>query len=138
MIHSSIEYTYKDGNPLRPIHIKKKWNDWNIYAANRDSYMKFNISNFLNNLEFSTDIPELKQFEAFYEKEFIGKGLSPFRCDWKIIDIDSKISSIVDCVCKLPEGDFKLFKWVRSKKIVAVEEDVDTLPSEGTYAKQAL
>ena len=63
-----------------------------LYSNNRDLFLKFNITNCLNTLEYSTDIIELKHFKNFYENEFEGKGLLPYRSYWNIIDINSNLT----------------------------------------------
>jgi len=79
--------------------------------------MHFNIEGFLNDLKFSSDIPELSQFQEFYNHHILKSDLQPFRTEWRIAAPDLKLAGSVDFVGQRPDKTYEIIDWKRAKQL---------------------
>jgi hypothetical protein len=112
-------YTHKDGTPYTEAEIKAKWDTIGVYARNRGTWMHYNIERFLNNLQFSSKVEEMRHFLAFYEDFIKARDLQPFRTEWRIAAAVLSLAGSVDFVGRFPDGTYALLDWKRAKNLEA-------------------
>lgn len=79
--------------------------------------MHYNIERLLNKLEPSRDLPEIQQFESFYKGIIVGKGIEPWRTEWRIAAPDLSLGGSIDFVGKCADGTYAILDWKRSKNL---------------------
>ena len=80
--------------------------------------MHFNIEHCINDLSHHL-IPEMDQFQQFYRRHILEKGLVPHRTEWRICAPEIDVAGSVDFVARSTlDGTFHIFDWKRSDKFL--------------------
>lgn len=97
--------------------IKAQWEFNGKEAANRGTYMHHLCEWLLADERTSLYIAELRNFLDFIEHTLKPLGVTTYRLEWRLFDLELDLAGSVDYVGKLPDGTFMLADWKRSKEI---------------------
>jgi very-short-patch-repair endonuclease len=91
------------------------WKENGLEKANLGTVLHTEIENYYNKKEFKESTTEF-----IYFKNFINRypTMNPFRTEWRIFDEDLMIAGTIDMVYKKENGEYYMFDWKRSEKVV--------------------
>ena len=75
--------------------------------------------NFINRNETLDISREWSYFKAFERNV----SLNPFRTEWRVYDVDSRVAGTLDLVCACEDGTYEIYDWKRSNKIDPTERN---------------
>ena len=94
--------------------IKEKWKNEGLKAANKGTYMHWQIEAFMNRVPIELESPELKLFMMFLSHIH---GQEAYRTEWVVWTDDEKLCGSIDFVSRHPDGKLSLYDWKRTKKL---------------------
>ena len=109
---------FPDGKVYTVEQIKKKWDQAGLYARNRGTWMHSNIESYINKLPANFEFVEMKYFLNYYQDHIVNAEVTPYRTEWSIASEKYKIGGTIDFVGKLPNGNYILMDWKRSKGLM--------------------
>ena len=116
------EYMTRTGVPWSDAQIVQKWNLTGLYARNNGTWMHWNIERALNGYAVCPDLVEMNLFNDFFDQQLVRQQIEPYRTEWRIAAPEYGLAGSVDFVGKLPNGDFVIADWKRSKKLAEERE----------------
>jgi len=117
-------YQHPSGEPFSKAEILDKWDKDGLNARTRGTLMHQYIENYINGIndEFSAelyeDMPELNQFNSFFDDLLVKNNIIPFRTEWRIVAPDLGIAGSIDFIGHdVARNSFVLVDWKRSKDL---------------------
>lgn len=55
-------------------------------------------------------------------------AIKPYRQEWPVFDIDLNIAGTIDLICRESDGEFVIYDWKRSRKVVDAQEILSSRP----------
>lgn len=100
--------------------IMQQWEDKKNASAQSGTLMHKSIEDFYNNVPNTMDSIEYDYFLDFQREIIEPRGLRPYRTEWCVYDIDTKIAGSIDMIYQLNEGDdtnLVIYDWKRVENI---------------------
>lgn len=91
------------------------WNQNGLDKAKLGTVLHTEIENYYNKKHFNANTPEFLHFQNFINRF---PTMNPFRTEWRIFDEDLMIAGTIDMVYKKENGEYFMFDWKRSEKVV--------------------
>lgn len=117
-------YQHPNGEPFSKTEILEKWEKDGLNARTRGTLMHEYIENYINGVEekFSDDLyqdmPELNQFNKFYNDLLVKNNIIPIRTEWRIVAPDLGIAGSIDFIGRdVARNAYVLVDWKRSKDL---------------------
>ena len=106
----------------------RKWNRTGCMASEVGTFMHEQTENYFKTGQFETTYqfcyegeteevniePERQHFLRFVNDYHI----RPYRQEWPVYDVPLNIAGTIDLICKDADGDFIIYDWKRSRKVV--------------------
>lgn len=106
----------------------KLWDKIGKLASEVGTFVHLQTENYFKNGKFETEyqfeyegkietINVKKEKEHFlnFIKDF---SIIPYRQEWTIYDVDLNIAGTIDLICKEDDGEYSIYDWKRSSKII--------------------
>ncbi len=96
--------------------ITQEWEDKKNVSAQSGTLMHKSIEEFYNGNLTGIDTIEYTYFLEFHKNIILPSGLRPYRTEWCVYDIDTKIAGSIDMVYQLYDGDdvnLAIYDWKR-------------------------
>jgi hypothetical protein len=100
--------------------ITQQWEDKKNTSAQSGTLMHKSIEEFYNGNLTGIDTIEYEYFLDFHKNIILPNGYRPYRTEWCVYDIDTKIAGSIDMVYQLKEGDdvnLAIYDWKRVENI---------------------
>ncbi len=114
--------------------IISKWKQNGTEKANLGTILHADIENYYNNKVCNNNTLEYLYFQNFINKY---PTMKPFRTEWRIFDEDLMIAGTIDMVYQKENGDFYMFDWKRSEKVVDNLGNIKLSDPSNPYTKFA-
>ena len=106
----------------------KKWERIGRKASEVGTFMHEQTENYFKDGTFETDYPfefdgDVEHVsierEKLYFLQFVRDyDIHPYRQEWPVYDTELNIAGTIDMVCKEADGEFTIYDWKRSSKVV--------------------
>lgn len=126
------------GNETEAAKLREEWECKGAEASQAGTFMHKQIEDYLNGKQ----LPDLK-CDISYTGRFlsINKAVdisrewnhfkafernvpfSPFRTEWRVFDVESRMAGTLDLVCSCDDGTYEIYDWKRSNKIDPTERN---------------
>ena len=112
-----------------PIEVSlKKWQRIGRKASEVGTFLHEQTENYFKDGTFETDYPfeydgDVEHVsierEKLYFLQFVRDyDIHPYRQEWPVYDTELNIAGTIDMVCKEADGEFTIYDWKRSSKVV--------------------
>lgn len=92
----------------------EKWEDDARKSRDLGTIMHARIENYYLGNDEGDDSDSFRLFRLFASDN----TLHPYRTEWRIFDEDFGVAGTLDFLERTPEGEFNIYDWKRSKKII--------------------
>jgi len=120
-MRSSSNWTKSKYYGLTDPQILNQWEEKKNEAAHAGTQMHKAIEEYYNDLPLPMECSlELQYFQHFQDRIIVPKGYRPYRTEWCVYDIGTKIAGSIDMVYQLHEGDdvnLAIYDWKRVESI---------------------
>lgn len=106
----------------------KKWKRIGKLASEVGTFVHEQTENYFRDGTFLTDYAfefdgEVEHINVEKEKQFFLKfvkdySIQPYRQEWPVFDTELNIAGTIDMICQEPDGEFTIYDWKRSSKVV--------------------
>jgi hypothetical protein len=106
----------------------EKWARIGKLASEVGTFVHEQTENYFRDGTFGTDYPfeykgKVEHINVEREKQhflsFIKDyNIRPYRQEWPVYDLDLNIAGTIDMICHEPDGEFTIYDWKRSSKVV--------------------
>lgn len=126
------------GNVEEAARLREVWESKGSIASQAGTFLHKQIEDYLNgkqvpellcNVEYKGNYVKLCETvdisrEWSYFKAFERSvSFVPFRTEWRVYDVETRMAGTLDFVCACPDGTFEIFDWKRSSKIDPCEKN---------------
>lgn len=125
-----------NGNTLEAAKLREVWTCKGCVASQAGTFLHKQIEDYFN----GKAVPELL-CDVNYEGKFVKHSSTidisrewsyfkaferavspvPFRTEWRVYDLDSRMAGTLDLVCACEDGTYEIYDWKRSCKVDAKE-----------------
>lgn len=141
-VSSLVAYFFEKFNALEQAEKKAKrcsapaeyfltqWDRLGKLASEVGTFVHLQTENYFKNKKFETEyqfeyegivetinVEKEKEHFLSFIKDF---SIIPYRQEWPIYDTDLNIAGTIDLICKENDGEFSIYDWKRSKKIIDI------------------
>ena len=120
------------GNRLQAEKLREEWESKGAVASQAGTFMHKQIENYLNgnatpelyccvgykgkhvHISELVDIEREWGFFKGFDRE---TEYTPFRTEWGVYDVDTRIAGTIDLICSRADGTYEIYDWKRSCKI---------------------
>lgn len=120
---SSSRWSISPYYGMTPDQIKDKWEQKRVDASTRGTIMHKTIENYYNSLPNTEEHLSTVEFGYFmrYNEEIVKtEGMIPYRTEWFVYDIDTKIAGSIDMIYQISQHDttnLVIYDWKRTENI---------------------
>lgn len=120
------------GNVMEAAVLREEWASRGQLSSVCGTHMHQQIENFINTgkePELSCHVEYTGEFVKFNQLVDIStewnyflkfrqeNGFTPFRTEWGVFDIDTKMAGTIDLLCSCDDGTYEIYDWKRSNRI---------------------
>lgn len=126
------------GNVVEAARLREVWESKGSIASQAGTFLHKQIEDYLNgkqvpdllcDVEYKGNYVKCRETidisrEWSYFKAFErSTPFVPFRTEWRVFDVDTRMAGTLDFVCACPDGTYEVYDWKRSCKIDPTERN---------------
>ena len=126
-----------NGDKIAAAKLREDWESKGSFASQAGTYLHKQIENYLNDKVMPQSLNCCLTYNGKYLKLENQQSISrewsyflafdkatqytPFRTEWCVYDVETKIAGTIDLVCSRNDGTYEIYDWKRSNKIDPTE-----------------
>ena len=126
------------GNPQKAEQLREEWASKGAVASQAGTYLHKQIENYLNGetqpilyccvgykgkYVHLSELVDIDREWGFFKAFDAATDYTPFRTEWGVFDVETRIAGTIDLVCVRPDGTYEIYDWKRSNKIDQKEKN---------------
>ena len=106
----------------------QKWERIGKLASEVGTFVHEQTENYFRDGTFETDYPfefkgKVEHINVEREKQYFLRfikdyDIHPYRQEWPVYDLELNIAGTIDMICQMPDGEYIIYDWKRSTKVV--------------------